>query len=99
MSERKTCKKKKIGVVLSNKMDKTIVVEIERTISHPRVGKVLKRLNKFKAHDEKNECSIGDRVLIAETKPISKQKYWRLVEILEKAKQKSVSSDAGGLKE
>lgn len=98
MAERKTRKKKKIGVVLSNKMDKTIVVEVERTISHPRVGKVLKRLNKFKAHDEKNECRIGDRVLIMETRPISKQKCWRLVEVLERAKEKGIAGLVGEVK-
>ncbi|MCX5751050.1 MAG: 30S ribosomal protein S17 [Candidatus Saganbacteria bacterium] len=98
MPERKTRKKKKIGVVLSNKMDKTIVVEVERTIAHPRIGKVMRRINTFKAHDEKNECRIGDRVLIMETRPISKHKCWRLVEILEKTKDKSAAGLVGEVK-
>jgi len=79
-------RKQKIGVVTSNKMDKTITVSIERKLRHPIYGKFVKKTNKFHAHDEKNECSIGDTVKIMETRPLSKTKRWRLVEILERAK-------------
>jgi small subunit ribosomal protein S17 len=79
-------RKAKIGKVVSNKMDKTIVVSIETLISHPLYKKSVKRTTKFKAHDENNECNIGDRVKIMETRPLSKEKRWRLVEILERAK-------------
>jgi len=79
-------RKTRIGKVVSDKMDKTIVVAIETLIRHPLYGKSIKRTTKFKAHDEKNECQIGDRVKIMETRPISKDKRWRLVEIVEKAK-------------
>lgn len=74
------------GRVVSDKMDKTIVVAIETLVSHPLYGKSLKRTTKFKAHDENNECGIGDTVKIMETRPLSKDKRWRLVEIMEKAK-------------
>lgn len=74
------------GVVVSDKMDKSIVINVERRMKHPVYGKYLKHSNKFMAHDEKNECRIGDRVRIMETRPLSKNKCWRLVEILEKAK-------------
>ena len=78
--------KKRIGRVVSNKMDKTIVVAVETKVRHPLYGKTVNRTTKFKAHDENNEAQINDRVLIMETKPISKDKRWRLVEIVEKAK-------------
>lgn len=79
-------RKTKIGVVVSDKMQKTIVVAVEGRKKHPLYGKILKVTNRFKAHDEKNEARINDRVLIMETRPLSKQKRWRLVEILERAK-------------
>jgi small subunit ribosomal protein S17 len=74
------------GVVLSDKMDKTVVVEIEDRVKHPLYGKVLRRTSKLKAHDENNACGIGDRVSLMETRPLSATKRWRVVEILEKAK-------------
>lgn len=79
-------RKTRVGLVVSNKMDKTIAVSIERRLQHPIYGKFVKRNKKFIAHDEKNECSIGDTVRIMETRPLSRRKRWRLVEILEKAK-------------
>jgi len=79
-------RKTKIGVVSSNKMDKTITVKVERKVKHPLYGKFLKKTNSFHAHDEKNECSIGDIVKIMESRPLSKTKRWRLVEIVEKVK-------------
>jgi small subunit ribosomal protein S17 len=75
-----------IGKVVSNKMEKTIVVAVERKVMHPKYGKFIKMTSKFKAHDEKNECSINDVVKLMETRPLSKDKRWRLVEIIEKAK-------------
>jgi small subunit ribosomal protein S17 len=78
--------KVRIGVVSSNKMEKTITVLIERKLKHPMYGKFVKKSKKFFVHDEKNECGIGDTVKITETRPLSKNKSWRLVEILEKAK-------------
>ena len=79
-------RKVRVGVVSSYKMDKTITVEVDRKIKHPLYGKFLKKTTKFHAHDEKNECSIGDTVKIAETRPLSKTKRWRLVEVVEKVK-------------
>lgn len=79
-------RKTRIGKVVSDKMDKTIVVAIETLVRHPLYGKSIKRTTKFKAHDENNECRMGDRVRIMETRPLSKDKRWRLVEIVEKAK-------------
>lgn len=79
-------RKVKIGRVVSDKMDKTVVVTVETLVAHPLYGKSVKRTTKFKAHDENNECGIGDTVKIMETRPLSKQKRWRLVEIIEKAK-------------
>lgn len=79
-------RKEKIGVVVSNKMQKSITVAVERKVMHSKYHKFLKKTSKFYAHDEKNECGIGDTVRIAETRPISKNKCWRLVEIIEKAK-------------
>jgi len=73
------------GIVVSDKMDKTIVVAIERRVKHPLYGKIVKRTYKLKAHDENNECSTGDKVKVMETRPLSKDKRWRLVEIVEKA--------------
>jgi small subunit ribosomal protein S17 len=79
-------RKTRIGVVTSNKMEKTITVAVERKVKHPIYGKFLKKTTKFHAHDEKNECSEGDTVKIMETRPLSKLKRWRLVEIVEKVK-------------
>jgi small subunit ribosomal protein S17 len=85
LSER-NLRKTRIGKVVSDKMDKTIVVAIQDNVRHPLYKKIVKRTIKFKAHDEKNEAGIGDKVEIMETRPLSKDKRWRLVEILEKAK-------------
>lgn len=79
-------RKQKTGVVVSNKMDKTISVKVERRLMHPLYGKFVKRSNKFFAHDEENTCKVGDTVRIMETRPLSKNKRWRVVEILERAK-------------
>ena len=79
-------RKVRVGKVISDKMDKTIVVAIEDHIKHPLIGKIVKKTYKLKAHDEKNECGIGDTVKVMETRPLSKDKRWRLVEIVEKAK-------------
>ena len=79
-------RKERIGVVVSNKMDKSIVIKVERKVKHHLYGKFVKKSTKFMAHDEKNECNIGDTVRIMETRPLSKNKCWRLVEIVEKAK-------------
>lgn len=79
-------RKTRTGLVTSNKMDKTITISVERKVKHPIYGKFLKKTTKFMAHDEKNECSIGDIVKIMETRPLSKNKCWRLVEVVEKVK-------------
>ncbi len=79
-------RKERIGIVVSNKMNKSIRVMVERKVMHPKYGKFVKRSTKFMAHDEKNECGIGDTVRIMETRPLSKNKRWRLVEIIERAK-------------
>ena len=79
-------RKTRVGIVTSDKMEKTIVVSIVDNVKHPLYGKIVKRTYKLKAHDEKNECNIGDRVRVMETRPLSKDKRWRLVEIIEKAK-------------
>ena len=79
-------RKQRVGIVVSDKMDKTIVVAVKTKGLHPLYGKTVNRTTKFKAHDEKNECGIGDTVRIMETRPLSKDKRWRLVEIVEKAK-------------
>ena len=79
-------RKERIGVVVSNKMEKSIVVLVERKVKHPKYGKFVKKSTKFMAHDEKNEAGIGDTVRIMETRPLSKNKCWRMVEIVEKAK-------------
>lgn len=86
MENKRNLRKERIGVVVSNRMDKSIVVAIERKVMHPIYGKFMKQTTKFKAHDENNECNIGDTVLIMETRPLSKTKNWRLVEIIERAK-------------
>ena len=86
MSEQRGIRKERVGVVVSDKMDKTIVVEIRTRVKHPLYGKIMNRTTRFKAHDENNECGIGDTVEVMETRPLSKDKRWRLVRIIEKAK-------------
>ena len=87
MSETRTSSRKtRVGLVVSDKMDKTVVVAIADRVAHPLYKKIVKRTVKFKAHDEQNACGIGDTVMIMETRPISKDKRWRVVEIIEKAK-------------
>lgn len=84
--ETRNLRKERTGIVTSNKMDKSVTVEIERRVKHPIYGKFMKKTSKFMAHDEKNECNIGDKVRIMEVRPLSKNKCWRLVEIIERAK-------------
>ncbi len=84
--EKRNLRKSRTGIVVSDKMDKTIVVAIKERVKHPLYGKTINRTKKFKAHDENNDCGIGDKVRIVETRPLSKEKNWRLVEIIEKAK-------------
>ncbi|TSA23734.1 MAG: 30S ribosomal protein S17 [Bacteroidetes bacterium] len=84
--ETRKLRKEKTGVVVSNAMNKSIVVEVERKVKHPKYGKFVKKSSRFMAHDETNECRVGDKVRIAETRPLSKSKCWRLVEIVEKVK-------------
>ncbi|MFA4852730.1 MAG: 30S ribosomal protein S17 [Bacteroidales bacterium] len=84
--EVRNLRKEKVGLVVSNKMNKSIVVEVERKIKHPKYGKFVKKTSTFMAHDDKNDCNIGDSVKIMETRPLSKNKCWRLVEIIERAK-------------
>ncbi|MBQ2679077.1 MAG: 30S ribosomal protein S17 [Firmicutes bacterium] len=84
--EERNLRKTRVGKVISDKMDKTIVVAVENNVKHPLYGKIVKRTYKLKAHDENNECRIGDRVKVMETRPLSKDKRWRLVSIVEKAK-------------
>ncbi len=84
--EKRNLRKERTGLVVSNKMDKSIVVQIERRFRHAVYGKFIKKTNKFVAHDENNDCNIGDTVRIMETRPLSKNKNWRLVEIIERAK-------------
>ena len=86
MAEQRGIRKERGGVVVSDKMDKTIVVEIRTRVKHPLYGKIMNRTIRFKAHDENNEYGIGDTVRVMETRPLSKDKNWRLVEIVEKAK-------------
>jgi small subunit ribosomal protein S17 len=86
MAEERNLRKIRVGVVTSNKMTKTITVAVERKVKHPIYGKFVKKTTRFHAHDEKNECSIGDVVRIMETRPLSKTKRWRLVEVVEKVK-------------
>ena len=83
--EERNLRKVMIGTVTSNKMDKTIVVSVETSVKHPIYGKVVKRTYKLKAHDEENKCQIGDKVKVMETRPLSKDKRWRVVEVMEKA--------------
>ena len=85
MTETRALRKVRVGKVVSNKMDKTIVVAIEDNVRHPKYGKISKRSVKISAHDELNQCNIGDKVSVMETRPLSKTKRWRLVEIVEKA--------------
>ena len=84
--EERNLRKERVGIVVSDKMDKTVVVAISERVAHPLYKKIVSRTKKFKVHDENNSCGIGDKVLIAETRPLSKDKCWRLVEIIEKAK-------------
>ncbi len=84
--EERNLRKTRVGVVVSNKMDKTVVIAIKERVKHPLYGKIVNRTKTFKAHDEQNECGIGDTVRVAETRPLSKDKRWRVVEIIEKAK-------------
>ena len=84
--ETRKLRKERIGLVVSDKMDKSIVVIVERKVKHPMYGKFVKKTTKFTAHDEKNDSNIGDKVRIMETRPLSKNKCWRLVEIIERAK-------------
>ena len=84
--EKRNLRKERIGVVTSDKMQRSIVVAVERKVKHPKYGKFVKKTTKFVAHDENNDCNIGDTVKIMETRPLSKSKNWRLVEIVERAK-------------
>lgn len=84
--EERNLRKTRIGVVSSNKMDKTILVTVQRRLKHPLYGKFVKKTTRYMTHDEKNECTVGDLVRIMETRPLSKNKRWRLVEVIEKAK-------------
>ena len=86
MASERSMRKTAVGRVVSNKMDKTVVVAIQDSVKHPMYGKIIKRTVKRKAHDEENQCNVGDRERIMETRPISKDKRWRLVAIVEKAK-------------
>ena len=86
MAEVRGIRKTRVGMVVSDKMDKTVVVEIRTRVRHPLYGKIMNRTTKLKAHDEKNECGVGDRVLVMETRPLSREKRWRVVEVIEKAK-------------
>ena len=86
MTEERTLRKTRVGIVESTKMDKTVVIAIEDNVKHPVYGKIIKHTLKVHAHDENNECGVGDRVAIMETRPLSKTKRWRVTEIIEKAK-------------
>ena len=86
MNEERNLRKTRVGIVVSDKMYKTVVVKVEDRVQHPLYKKIIKRTVRFKAHDENNECGIGDRVEIMETRPLSKDKRWRVSEIIEKAK-------------
>ncbi len=85
-TEERALRKERIGVVTSTKMDKSVTVSVERREKHPKYGKFIKKTKRFMAHDEKNECGVGDTVRIMETRPMSKLKRWRMVQIIEKAK-------------
>lgn len=84
--EERNLRKTRVGKVISDKMDKTIVVAVQDNVKHPLYGKIVKKTYKLKAHDENNECKVGDRVKVMETRPLSKDKRWRLVEVIERAK-------------
>lgn len=86
MEEKRNLRKTRTGIVVSDKMDKTIVVAIRERVKHPLYGKIVNRTKKFKVHDETNQCGIGDKVRVMETRPLSKDKHWRVIEIVEKAK-------------
>ncbi|MCK5169150.1 MAG: 30S ribosomal protein S17 [Bacteroidales bacterium] len=86
METSRKLRKERTGVVVSNKMDKTIVIAVERKVKHEKYGKFIKRRSKFTAHDEENTCNIGDTVRVMETRPLSKNKCWRLIEIIERVK-------------
>jgi small subunit ribosomal protein S17 len=86
IGEQRGYRKTREGLVVSDKMDRTVVVAVEDRVKHPKYGKVLRRTKKYKAHDENNECGVGDRVLLMETRPLSATKRWRVAEILERAK-------------
>ena len=86
MENTRNLRKERIGVVVSNKMDKSITIAVESKVKHPMYGKFIKKTSKFMAHDEKNDCNIGDTVRIMETRPLSKNKNWRLVEVIERVK-------------
>ena len=86
MTEERTLRKVRVGMVVSDKMDKTVVIAIEDNVKHPVYGKIIKRTLKVHAHDENNECGVGDKVRIMETRPLSKTKRWRVVEVIEKSK-------------
>ncbi len=86
MEEKRNLRKTRTGVVVSDKMDKTVVVAIRERVKHPLYGKIVNRTKKFKVHDENNQCGVGDKVRVMETRPLSKDKHWRVIEIVEKAK-------------
>lgn len=86
METKRGLRKNRVGIVVSNKMDKTITVKVERRVKHPAYGKIIRMTSKLTAHDEKNECNEGDTVKVMETRPLSKNKRWRLVEIIERVK-------------
>jgi small subunit ribosomal protein S17 len=86
MSEERNLRKNRVGIVVSDKMDKTVVIAIEEHVKHQKYGKVIKRTIRLKVHDENNECGVGDKILVEETRPLSHDKRWRMVEIIEKAK-------------
>jgi small subunit ribosomal protein S17 len=84
--ENRNLRKERVGIVVSNKMDKSIVIAVKRKVKHPKYGKFVNKTSKFMAHDDKNDCNIGDTVKVMETRPLSKSKNWRLVEIIERVK-------------
>ncbi len=86
MEEKRNLRKTRTGIVVSDKMDKTVVVAIKERVKHPLYGKIVNRTKKFKVHDETNQCGVGDKVRVMETRPLSKDKHWRVIEIVEKAK-------------
>lgn len=86
MEEKRNLRKTRTGIVVSDKMDKTVVVAIKERVKHPLYGKIVNRTKKFKVHDENNQCGVGDKVRVMETRPLSRDKHWRVIEIVEKAK-------------